>query len=175
MAPDLPENVGPTRDLERVTVVPGADLVHLDAENLDHVASQVERTIVSHTVSLESALLTSPQMPSITAWAKSCGLRGFRNTAQLHRLRAGGIWAQKHTLLAIWVWNKGPGSRVVYWKGQQKPDDQNEIYTWDCAKGEVLILQDDMAFKLEMGEIEFVLLICVESSASAEVVIPSVP
>lgn len=156
-------------------MVPGADLVHLDAENRDHVAFQVERTVVSDTISLERALLTNLQMPNITAWAKSCGLRGFRNTAQLHRLRSGGIWAQKHTLLAIWVWNKGPGSKVAYWKGKQEPDDQNEIYTWDCAKGEVLILQDDMAFKLETGEIEFVLLICVESSASSEVVIPSVP
>lgn len=173
MAPDLPESVGPTRDLERIAVVPGADLVQLDAENRKDVASQFERAVVSVTISMEKASLINFQMPQITAWAKSSGIRRFKNIAQFHRLKAGGIWAQKHTLLAVWVWSKEPGSKVAYWKGKEKPNDQNEVYTWDCGKGEVLILQDDMAFKLEAGKIEFVLLMSMESSVSPEVVIPS--
>ena len=57
MATNLPENVGPTRNLERITLAPGADLMQLDAQQLDDVASQVQQAIVSVANSVEGALL----------------------------------------------------------------------------------------------------------------------
>lgn len=47
MARNLPVNVGPTRNLELITLAPGADLMQLDTQQLDGVASQVQQAIVS--------------------------------------------------------------------------------------------------------------------------------
>ncbi|KAH8678534.1 hypothetical protein BX600DRAFT_452165 [Xylariales sp. PMI_506] len=130
------EQLGPVSNWKPIQLdyAPKADCMRLTAstERLELVADQIYELLGAR----------------IVHWAKKHDIYKVRQSVDIHRLKYGALLAPPQMMCALWPIRMQPESRITV-------NDVPEQWESD----QILVLEDGMTFRVEQGEIEYVLLI----------------